>query len=61
MVIIMKELIKILNKMDIPESRKDLSNISNIRWLSRNIHFRNSNHKNYDKAVKIIKQLLEEN
>jgi len=51
------ELAKILDTMDIPALRKELTE-SNLRWLNRNILVRNSQHPDVEKALVIIRQLL---
>lgn len=48
----------ILINMDIPESKLNLDDISNIRWLQRNISIRNSNHPLFTMACDLIKELL---
>jgi len=30
--------------MDVPEIRRDLTDLSNVRWLLRNLEIRNNNH-----------------
>lgn len=47
---------QILADMDLPEMRKDTSRFANVRWLSRNMHFRNSEHKHYKKAMELLKK-----
>lgn len=53
-----KSLKFIISTMDLPENRKDLTQITNIRWLDRNIFFRNRNHPDFNVAVSKIKQIL---
>lgn len=43
----------ILNKMDVPEERK-----GDIRWLARNLGFKNSKHKDFDRALVLISELM---
>lgn len=52
------ELQIILITMDIPESKYDVSKIENVRWLQRNITIRNSKHKDINKAINLIKEIL---
>jgi hypothetical protein len=55
------DLVKILATMDIPElrrSREALADMQNIRWLGRNIMFRNSQHPQCEAACGLIRQLL---
>jgi hypothetical protein len=51
------KLIELLNKMDIPEKRKDI-NLGNLSWLRRNIFIRNGNHPDIDTARRLINDLL---
>ena len=48
----MDELKQILDTMDVPKFRKD-----NLRWLSRNLAIRNSNHPDFEKAKQLITKL----
>lgn len=43
--------------MDIPEMRKEL-NLTNLRWLQRNISIRNSKHPDYDESNILIGELI---
>lgn len=44
---------------DIPEHRKDIDNVSNARWILRNLAIRNSNHPRLsevlDRAIETVK------
>ncbi len=51
--ILLKQLSKLISPMDVPSFRRE-----NPFWLSRNLGFRNSQHKNYEKAMEVIAQLL---
>lgn len=53
-----EDLTKVLNEMDLPKSRLDLSSESNLRWLLRNIWIRNNDHPFCDTATREIKLLL---
>jgi hypothetical protein len=44
---------EIVLTMDIPKYRRE-----DILWLDRNIHFRNSQHKDFKEARQIIKSLI---
>ena len=46
--------LEILNEMDVPETRKDLNKLSNLRWLQRNLLIRNGNHP---KAVQVVETI----
>lgn len=54
----MDELEKLIQDMDIPAMRRDLSCISNVRWLSRNLHFRNKEHPAFKGAMALIRSRL---
>lgn len=43
-------LLKLLQDMDVPINR-----IRDVQWLLRNLSIRNSQHKNYAAAMKILK------
>ena len=53
-----EELVKILEEMDIPEKRRDLSSLSNLSWLMRNIRVRNGNHLMIREVLEEIKRLF---
>ena len=53
-----EELVKILEEMDIPEKRRDLSSVSNLSWLMRNIRVRNGNHLMIREVLEEIKRLF---
>ena len=50
---LMKEMTKLVSKMDVPSFRKE-----DPFWLNRNLSIRNANHPNFDKAMKVISQLV---
>ncbi len=52
-----EELINVLNEMDLPVMRRELS-VSNIRWLLRNIRVRNGNHPRIVEVFEELKRLL---
>lgn len=47
------ELKDILNQMDVPEARKDLT-YHNLQWLKRNIGIKNNQNKRFYRAMAII-------
>jgi len=49
------ELCVILNTMDIPENRKDITNKANIQWLLRNISIRNFGHAKLNNVIEELK------
>ena len=48
--------LEILNEMDVPEARKNLNELANLRWLQRNLLIRNGNHP---KAVEVVEFIAE--
>ena len=50
----MSALIAILDTMNVPVMRKDLSNLSNVRWLSRNLKIQNADHPMFDTANEMV-------
>ena len=48
------EVLVIIEDMDIPEMRKDLNKIGNLRWLQRNLLIRNGNHP---RAVEVVETI----
>ncbi len=53
----MKKLSVLLNDMDIPEIRRELTT-NNLRWLLRNLGIRNSNHLHFKEVMELIKKFL---
>jgi hypothetical protein len=51
------QLVGILEEMDVPEMRKDIKRLSNLRWLQRNLLIRNRKHPKAAEAIGIIKLL----
>ena len=49
---------EILEGMDVPEMRKDVTNAANLRWLNRNIMIRNSEHPNAVQALVLAGRLI---
>ena len=52
-----EEFINVLNEMDLPAMRRELS-VRNIRWLLRNIRVRNGNHPRIAEVFGELKRLL---
>ncbi len=52
-----EELVNVLNEMDLPAMRRELS-VSNIRWLLRNIRVHNGNHPRIAEVFEELKRLL---
>jgi hypothetical protein len=49
---------ELLEPMDIPSLRRDITKEENLRWLSRNLAIRNSSHKNFKPAIEKITYLI---
>lgn len=54
------ELLTILNTMDIPQMRKDITSAANVKWLLRNISIRNAKHSQLESVIKTLKEKLNE-
>jgi hypothetical protein len=54
---IKKNLSEILDRMDVPKLRKELTP-ANLRWLKRNLGIRNSQHPAFPSAVHFINHLI---
>ena len=52
------QVLEILNEMDVPDKRKDLNKIGNLRWLQRNLLIRNGNHPRAEEALVFIRHLI---
>ena len=52
--------LEILNEMDVPEARKNLNKLSNLRWLQRNLLIRNGNHPKAVEVVEVIAKMTRE-
>jgi hypothetical protein len=52
-----KNLREILDKMDVPVQRKELT-VHNLHWLSRNLAIRNRHNGEFPSAVHFISTLL---
>jgi hypothetical protein len=45
---------EILDQMDIPSGRKDLTQAANVAWLGRNMAIRNSAHPLFPEALMLL-------
>ena len=52
------QLAEILEEMDVPDFRKNVDRLANIRWLFRNLLIRNRNHPKVMQAVGIAKEIM---
>ena len=50
--------LEILDTMSVPEERKDIKRVFNVRWLSRNIQIDNKDHPRLAEARAFITILL---
>ena len=50
------QVVEILEEMDVPETRKNLNELANLRWLQRNLLIRNGNHP---RAVEVVEFITE--
>ena len=48
----------LISTMDVPEGRKTNITVQDIRWLSRNLGVRNSQHPDFSEAMNIINSIL---
>ena len=53
-----ERLLQILQTMEIPEFRRDVCELSNLRWLLRNISIRNSQHPQHLEAQDLLRKML---
>lgn len=53
-----KELLSLLEGMDLPVHRRKLDSNYDAGWLNRNIPVRNSEHKNFGRAMSLLKKIL---
>ena len=44
----------IIQNMNVPDLRKDVTRMSNIRWLSRNLRIQNADHPMFDTADEMV-------
>ena len=54
------QVVKILEEMDVPETRKNLNELTNLRWLQRNLLIRNGNHPRAVEVVETIAKMARE-
>jgi hypothetical protein len=55
-----RELEEVLQEMDLPPKRRDLTKAENLGWLNRNIAVRNSRHPRIAEVTTTIHQKLKE-
>ena len=47
-----------MEQMDIPEFRRNLSSLHNLRWISRNLRIRNSQHPKCFAVLEEIREMI---
>ena len=53
-----QQLLEILDTMDLPQLRKDATNVHHLRWLERNIMVRNSQNPRFNEAMELVRALI---
>jgi len=51
------KVVEILEEMDVPQMRKDLSKFRNTRWLLRNLSIRKRNHPKCSQVLEMIQRI----
>ena len=46
------------DEMDVPISRRDLTDAANVRWLLGNLGIRNSNHPDFKQTIQDLKSIF---
>jgi hypothetical protein len=54
----LKEVEKLISKMDLPLYRKSVKHNDDARWLKNNLNVRNKEHKNYAKVMELLHSLV---
>jgi hypothetical protein len=52
---------EIPHDMDVPEMRRNLNDLGNVRWLLRNLFARNSNHPEFENLLAWCKLRIRNN
>ena len=52
------QLAEMLEQMDVPDFRKNVNRLANVRWLFRNLLIRNRNHPKVMQAIGIAKEMM---
>ncbi len=52
------QLAEMLEQMDVPDFRKNVNRLANVRWLFRNLLIRNRNHPKVMQAIGITKEIM---
>jgi hypothetical protein len=54
----LKEVEKLIAKMDLPLYRKTVKHNDDARWLKNNLSVRNNQHKNYERVMEILATII---
>ena len=54
----LKDIEKLIAKMDLPLYRKSVKHNDDARWLKNNLAVRNASHKNYAEVMSLLEQLV---
>jgi hypothetical protein len=54
----LKEIEKLISKMDLPTYRKTVKHNDDARWLKNNLGARNSSHKNYSEVMALLESIV---
>ena len=46
--------------MDVPQTRRDISQIQNVAWMLRNLGIRHQDHPEFANTINMLKQKLKE-
>ena len=46
--------------MDVPQTRRDISQIQNVAWMLRNLGIRHQDHPEFADTINMLKQKLKE-
>ena len=53
-----RQLEALIATMNLPTYRRKVVNNTDIRWLHRSLHIKNSSHKNYEQVKALLEKLL---
>jgi len=54
-------LTEIMKTMNVPDEKRDLNDKDNLSWLSRNLGRKNMRHPNFYEAIRLAKDLRDNN
>lgn len=52
------EVEKLIAKMELPDYRKTVKHNDDARWLKNNLKVKNSQHKNYEKVMLLLEEIV---